>query len=436
MKPSSALRGALRPGVTGRDVFAWAMYDFANSGYTTVVITALFNAYFVASVAARAPWATLAWTLALSASYLLVIMTAPLLGAWADLHAAKKRLLFWSTAGCVLFTALLSFARPETLLFTLLCLVLSNFCFGVGENVIAAFLPELAKPRGMGRVSGWGWGWGYVGGLIALALCLAYIGWAEEEGLAATHYVPVSMLIVAAFFLLASLPTLLWLPERATPQEGKQTAREAWREVKATLAAASRFPDLFRFLLAFLAYQAGVNTVIALAAVYASEAMGMTTRQILVLIIVVNVAAALAALGFGHLQDRLGPLRMLAATLIGWLVALCLAWLAQGPALFWTAALLIGVCLGAAQTGGRAVVGLLSPAGKRGEFFGFWGLMAKLSAVLGPPVYGATVWAAGGDHRQALLHTGLFFLVGLWLLAGVRLSRGHRAALRADRLGR
>ncbi|HWR76117.1 MAG TPA: MFS transporter, partial [Thiobacillus sp.] len=125
----------LQPGVRRHEVWAWAMYDFANSGYTTVVITAVFSAYFVAVVAGNAPWATFAWTLALSVSYALVMLTAPLIGAWADAHAGKKKLLWLTTLGCVGATALLFFAAPGALALAIAALILSNYFFGTGENL-------------------------------------------------------------------------------------------------------------------------------------------------------------------------------------------------------------------------------------------------------------------------------------------------------------
>lgn len=410
------------------------MYDFANSGYTTVVITALFNAYFVAVVADDAPWATLVWTASLSFSYLLILATAPLIGAYADIHAAKKRLLILSTLGCVLFTALLYFAKPGALAIAITALVASNFFFGTGENLIAAFLPELARARGMGRVSGWGWGFGYLGGLATLGICLFWVVWSEARGLPASRYVPETMLITAGVFLLASLPTLFFLPERAKPRPGR--VGDAWREVRRTLQDARRFPDLFRFLAASTCYQAGVNVVITLAAIYADQAMGFTVRETLLLILAVNVAAAIGAFAFGHLQDRFGPLVALIGVLIGWLLTVLVAAFATTRELFWIAAHLAGLCLGSSQSGGRALVGLLAPSSRRAEFFGFWGLAMKLSAILGPLSYGLVTWLTANDHRRALLITGLFFLAGLVLLSQVQLMRGRRAALRAERQGR
>src|SRR5512134_1163716 len=175
MKPIEKRRTSLEADVRGREVWAWAMYDFANSGYTTVVITAVFNAYFVAVVAGNAPWATFAWTAALAVSYALIVVTAPVIGAYADVHAAKKRLLLVTTAGCVVFTAGLALVGEGQLALGIALVILSNFFFGSGENLIAAFLPELARGEAMGKVSGWGWSLGYLGGLTALGLCLVYV---------------------------------------------------------------------------------------------------------------------------------------------------------------------------------------------------------------------------------------------------------------------
>ena len=406
------------------------MYDFANSGYTTVVITALFSAYFVAAVAGNAVWATLAWTAALAASYALVVVSAPLIGAYADRHAAKKRLLAMTTAGCVLFTGLLYFAQPETLWFAIICVVMSNFFFGSGENLIAAFLPEMATTRALGRVSGWGWSLGYLGGLLTLGVCLLYVSWAEAHGQLATQFVPVTMLITAALFALASLPTFLLLRERSLPHAD---TRHGWQTIRQRVRRLRGFPDLRRFLLCSLFYQAGIQAVIVLTAIYAAQAMRFGTQQILLLVLVVNLTAAAGAFLLGYVQDRIGHVRAIQFILVGWIVTILLAWAAREATLFWVAANLAGLCLGAAQSAGRALVGMLTPAARLAEFYGFWGLTVKLAAIAGPLTYGITSWISGGDHRRALLLTGGYFIIGLLLLSGVNVARGRRTALRAAR---
>ena len=270
-------------------------------------------------------------------------------------------------------------------------------------------------------------------GLITLAVCLAYVIWAEAHGQSAQHYVPVTMLITAAVFAAASLPTFLLLRERAIPQRNAQgTYVRAFARVGQTLRHARRYRDLARFLVCIVLYQAGVQTVIALAAIYAQEAMHFSTRDTLLLILVVNVTASLGALLFGQVQDRLGHRLTIALTLVGWCLMVLVAWASTSPAGFWLAANIAGVCLGAGQSAGRALVGYLSPASQRAEFFGLWGLAVKFASILGPITYGAVTWMSGADHRLAMLVTGSFFVLGLLVLIGIDVERGRRAALEEE----
>jgi UMF1 family MFS transporter len=406
-----------------REVWAWSMYDFANSAYTTVVITAVFGAYFVAGVAGNAAWATFAWTAALSASYAAILITGPLVGAWADAHAAKKTLLLFSTVGCVLFTASLYFVGPGGVALALVLVALSNYFYGTGENLIAAFLPELADSRAMGRVSGWGWSFGYLGGLVALGICLAYI--TASQGRPASEFVPVTMLITAAFFAAAAAPTFFFLRERAAPQP----MASPWKRLLATARNAAAYRDLRRFLLCILFYQAGISAVISLAAIYAEQAMKFTTQQTISLILVVNITAAAGAFAFGYLQDAIGHVRAVALTLVGWIVTVALAGLSDGATMFWVAANLAGLCMGSSQAAGRAIVGYLAPPARLAEFFGLWGLAVKAASIFGPITYGAVTWAFPGNHRLGIFVTGIYFVIGLLLLRSIDVERGRRAAL-------
>lgn len=415
---------ALNPGVRRREVWAWAMYDVANSGYTTVVLTTVFSAYFVSVVAGGAPWATLAWTAALSASYLLVMAVLPALGARADARAAKRRLLFTSTAGCVLATLGLTQVGPGAVAAGMALIVISNTCYSIGESAIASFLPELAAPHALGRISGLGWGCGYFGGMLTLALSLAIVAAGEARGLDASRTVPWVMAATAAVFALAALPAFLLLRERAQPHPlagGAGVFRRlaaSWRET------GLRFVDFRRLLVCIACYQAGIAVVVTLAAVYAAEVMGFGMRQVIVLVFVVNIAAAVGALSFGRVQDRIGHRRALAVTLWGWLVMVALAYAAVRVEIFWAAAMLAGLCMGTSQSAGRAMTGAFAPPARLGEFFGLWTFAQQLAAAVGPLTYGLVTWATGGNHRLAILVTGLFFLGGLALLARVDVARG------------
>ncbi len=425
-------RESLNPGVARREVFGWAMYDFANSGYTTVVLTAVFNAYFVGVVAGNADWATFAWTLTLSLSSAIVMLTMPTIGAYADLRAAKKRLLAFATLGCVAATALLALAGPGDLWLAVAAVIVSNLCYAYGEALIAAFLPELARREALGRVSGWGWSFGYFGGMLTLGLSLGFVIWAQGQGWPATRFVPVTMLITAGVYLLAALATFALLKERAVPHPqalssgglaaSLQRLRRTWRE-------AQRYRDFVWLMACALAYQAGIAVVIALAAVYAEQVLGFQQTQTMMLVFLVNIASAVGAFAFGYWQDRIGHRLALSVTLWGWVVMTVLAFLAETATLFWVAAVFAGLCMGSSQSAGRALAALFAPEAQRAEFFGLWTFATRLSAIVGPMTYGLVTLLTAGNHRLAILSTGVFFLLGIVLLTRVDVERGARAAL-------
>ncbi len=424
---------SLNPGVGRREVFGWAMYDFANSGYTTVVLTAVFNAYFVSVIAGNASWATFAWTLALSVSSAIVMVTMPMIGAYADLRAAKKRLLVLSTLGCVAATAVLALAGPGDLALAVVAIIVSNLFYSYGEALIAAFLPELARREALGRVSGWGWSFGYFGGMLTLGLSLGYVIWAQAQGQPAAQFVPVTMLITAGIYLLSSLVTFALLKERAAAQPQAFAARaggihasvlrlvQTWRD-------AQRYQDFVWLMATALAYQAGIAVVIALAAVYAEQVLGFQQQQTMMLVFLVNITAAIGAFAFGYWQDRIGHKPALAVTLWGWVVMTLLAYLAQTATLFWVAAVFAGLCMGSSQSAGRALAALFAPDSQRAEFFGLWTFATRLSVIIGPLTYGLITLLTAGNHRVAILSTGVFFLIGLALLRRVDVQRGSRAA--------
>lgn len=423
---------ALNPGVPRKEVLAWAMYDFANSGYTTVVLTAVFNAYFVGVVAQGAPWATLAWTLMLSASYLIGMLVMPALGAYADVHARKKLLLAIVTAVCVAATALLALVGEGDLWLAALLIVVSNFCFSAGVTLNSAFLPELSRPQALGKVSGWGWSIGYLGGLLALGLCLAYVLAAQARQEPATRYVPVTMLITAALYAVASLPAFTVLRERAVPQPGAavgRLVRESTARLWQTLSRIHEFRDFGWLMVCGLLYQAGLAVVIALAAIYAQEVMKFTTAQTMTLVLLVNVTAALGAFAFGYVQDRIGHKRALALTIVGWIAMIAVAAATTEATGFWIAANIAGLCMGSSQSAGRAMVGVFAPSHRLAEFYGLWNAAVWLSAILGPLTYGLVTWVTDNDHRLAMMITGSYFVAGLLVLVKVDVERGRQAAL-------
>ncbi|MES2939539.1 MAG: MFS transporter [Pseudomonadota bacterium] len=427
-------QGVLNPGVRKREVFGWAMYDFANSGYTTVVITAVFAAYFVGGIAQKAEWATFAWTAALSVSYAIVMLTMPSIGAYADLRAAKKRLLAWFTAGCVLSTAALAFAKPGGVALAMLLVIVSNTFYSYGESLTAAFLPELAKPDAMGKVSGWGWSFGYFGGMLALGICLAYVLWAQAHGIPAEQFVPVTMLVTAAIYGGASLATFWLMGERARPDPAalrESGLRASLRQLHRTYTQARRYTDFMWLMACAVFYQGGVAVAISLAAIYAETVIGFQQQETMVLIFVLNLAAAGGAFAWGYLQDRVGHKLALGSTLVGWVATCVIAAVSTSKGQFWWAAAIAGLCMGSSQSAGRALAGLFAPARQLAEFYGLWTFAIRLASIVGPLTFGAIAWASGGNLRAALMSTTVLFAAGLVLLVKVDVRRGRAAALQA-----
>ena len=419
--------------VTARERLAWAMYDFASSGYSTVVLTAIYSAYFVGVIGAasglESGTATALWTTAIAVANGIVLVSAPVVGAVADARACKKMYLIGVTLLCIVSTAAIAAAGPTDVVLAAGLVVFSYVMFATGENLISAFLPEIASPETMGRTSGYGWSIGYVGGLITLALCLGYLTWGQSQNRGVEEFVPGTLIITAVVMLLASMITFLWLRERATPTSFEAGyVRTGFRRLQQTVSQARRFKDLFRFLGSLTVFQAGISTVFVVAAIYAQEEMGFDTDELVTMIMVVNITAAAGAYAVGHIQDRLGSRTALSIALALWIAALLIILAAQSRPMVWLGANLIGIAMGACQASGRALIGNFTPTERTGEFYGLWGLAVNLAAIIGPLSYGLISFLSDGNHRLALLSILVFFVAGWLLLLTVNEQRGMAAA--------
>jgi MFS transporter, UMF1 family len=307
--------------------------------------------------------------------------------------------------------------------------------YALGENFTASFLPELAKSQHIAKVSAWGWSLGYVGGLVTLGACLWWVTTSQATGAKAVDYVPMTLVITALIYALASIPTFLFLRERAVPNSNPSPSPNATSEpmlssFKRSVAQLADYPDLRRFFVAAVAYQAGLAVVISLASVYAEQALGFKMADTIKLLLVVNISAAIGAFLFGYIQDRIGHKATLMITLMMWIATVIVAYVWHTQTGFWIAANLAGLCLGASQSGGRALVGVMSPKTQLAEFYGLWGVVVRLAGIIGPMLYGVVTWLTLNNHRLALLATGSMFVVGLWLIRSVNVERGTAAARR------
>lgn len=427
-----------------REIFGWAMFDFANSSYTTVIITVVFSVIFPKIIVGDGPeyrHGNLLWSVALSISYGIVALTAPFLGAVMDYRAAKKRFLFASYLLTVLATASLWLATPGRVGLAMAMLIASNYGFAVGESFAAAFLPDLGPKRDLGRISGYAWGIGYVGGLLSTAIVVFTVGDQTVENLERLRWIGP---MTASFFFLAAIPTFLFLREKGQPRElpaGETLAHIGITRLRRTAGELKDFRDLVWFLGGLFFATAGLSIVISFAFIYGDQVIHWKPQTQLFMFVLTNLSAAFGAVLFGAIQDRWGNLRTYRLTLVVWILAvLCIyetpsiarlmsgvtgkPWASEDVYLF--VGTLAGLCLGATQSAGRTIVAIFAPESKSGEIFGFWGVTGKLAAIFGLLSLGLLQRALGLE--QAILVCALFFLTAWALSLKVNESRGSAAA--------
>jgi UMF1 family MFS transporter len=422
------VRVALDEPVRRREVAAWCFYDFADSGFTTVIVTAFYVLYFKAVVVGDSSLGDWYWGLANAASALVMATLAPILGAIAD-HSGSK--LFFLRACAILivvFTASLFLVQPGMVVLGMGLFLVANVGFGGGVIFIDAFLPELSDASNVGRISGYRWAIGYIGGMLCLGavLPLASGGFSTENLFSARLVFPV----VAIWYAVWSVPTFLFLRERALPRPlpaGRGYLQVGFGRLRETFRHIRRYRELLKFLLAFWIYNDAIVTIIVFATAFASDTLHFTVSENLLLILAVNIPASVGSLIFGRILDRFGAKRTVVLTLVLWLGVVGLTLAATTKPFFFGVAVLAGIGLGSCQSTSRSLMARLTPKEKAAEFFGFLGVAGKVSSIIGPFLFGL-ISITTGSQRLAVLAVGLFFLAGLLVLLSVDEGRGIAAA--------
>lgn len=410
------------------------MYDVANSTFATVIVTTVYNAYFVRVIAGSAvgsDTATLLLGVATTIASLLIVFSAPLIGAITDALRIRKRALMVATVVCCTSTALLALVGPGNYIAAMALLIVACVAYGTAEDLVAAFLPEITQKQHIGLVSAIGWAAGYIGGLVALAISLAYVVWAESQRMTNVQYVPVVTLICAGLYALASIPTFLWVRERGERQiemNHPNLLSIGFSRVKDTLQHARQYRDLFNFLIGLFVFACGSTTIIQLAVVYADQILQFTPQDAIIMMAVVHVTAAIGALVFGKIQDRIGSRSSLLICAALWIATVLIAYVSTEKWHFWIAANTVGAAVGGTGSIARALVGTFAPSNRTGEFLGLWGMAIKLATAVGPLTFGITTKLTGSNFRIAILSMLIFFIVGIVIALRVDEERGRIAA--------
>ncbi|HED09531.1 MAG TPA: MFS transporter [Caldithrix abyssi] len=410
-----------------KEVFAWVLYDFANTSFSVIMVTVVFAVYFrdyiVGEISLNIPGlpnnpGDFLWSIAGSLSMFLVALTSPILGAAADYSNRKKWFVFFYSFLCISSTILLYFPG-EGMIFTAMALfVLANFGFEGSLVFYNAFLPKIARPENIGRISGSGFAFGYVGAIISLLIALFYANLASDTG-DITAMAP-SFVWAALFFFIFSLPFYFWVDEPPMIVERKHQnyIRIGILRTVETIKKLRRFPQLLRFLGAYFVYIDGVNTVMFFGALFATQTLGFTMVEVIIFFAITQFAAIIGAFGLGSLSDRIGAKPTINITLVMWVVVTVGAYFSYDAFSFYIVGLIAGAAMGASQAASRVLMAHFIPRGMEAEFYGFYALMGKFSAILGPLVFGL-ISSVTGSQRLAVLSISLFFISGYILLQRV-----------------
>lgn len=408
---------------SARARWSWAFYDWANSPYTTLVVTFVFPAYFAVAVVGDPVRGQELWGYAMGLSGLLVALTAPLLGAVADAGGRRKPWIGGFTLLCASGAAGLWLVAPDPVLvpLALVLTVLGTWGFEAACVFYNAMLPDLAEEGRVGRLSGWAWGLGYAGGLAALLVALVVFVLPEAPLMGKAEAANIRILgpLAAVWLLLFAVPLFLWVPDgRGLPAGGRM--RAALGSLARTLRDLGGMGPVGRFLLAAMLYGDGLSTLFAMGGVYVAGVHGFKMSEVLAFGVLLNVTAGLGAVAFAWVDDRIGGRATVIIALIGLLAAGALVLAAPNRAWVWGAGAAIGIFVGPAQAAGRSYLVRLAPRGRGGaELFGLYALSGKATAFMGPWLV-ATVTAAAGSQTAGMTVILAFFAAGLAVMATIK----------------
>ncbi|MBU1193664.1 MAG: MFS transporter [Proteobacteria bacterium] len=423
-----------------KTLFGWVMFDFANSAYTTLVVTFIYGTYFVKAIASDEIAGTALWSRGVTITALSVALLSPFLGAIADKTNLRKRFLLISTIVTVAGTVFLYFVKPGQVMLALWGFVISNIAFELTNVFYNAFLPEIASKDKIGRLSGIGWGVGYIGGLAAMVIAMVgfvspetpWFGFTREAG----ANIRATNLLVGAWFAVFAIPLFAFVrqPFNHCKDSIGQITRQGFSDIITTVREIKKYKQIATLLLARMIYNDGLVTIFAFGGIYAAGTFGFSFNEIMIFGICINIAAGIGALIMGFFDDRLGGKKTIQISNIALGFATFLAAVSPGKTGFWIACILIGLFAGPNQSASRSLLGRFVPKENETQFFGFFAFSGKLTAFMGPLLLGVLTQVFN-SQRAGVAAVILFFVFGALVLsrvdekAGIALSDQSRASL-------
>lgn len=421
-----------------KSIFSWVLFDFANSAYTTLVVTFIYGTYFVKAVAPDEIAGTALWSRGITITAISVALLSPILGAMADQGNLRKQFLFISTLITIFGSVMLNFALPGQVMTALVWFVVSNIAFELTNVFYNAFLPDIAPKEKIGRISGIGWGVGYIGGLMAMVIAMVgfvspeipWFGLSKEAG----ENIRATNLLVAVWFAVFSLPLFIFVrtDHRVKHVPIKHIAQNGITDLINTFKELKHYKEIVTLLVARLVYNDGLVTIFAFGGIYAAGTFGFTFNEIMIFGITINIAAGIGALIMGFFDDKIGGKKTIQISNIALAFAAFLAVVSPNKTIFWVAGILIGLSAGPNQSASRSLLGRFVPKKKENQFFGFFAFSGKLTAFMGPLFLGLLT-KIFHSQRAGVSIVILFFVVGGLILSRVNEKDGIRFARQVEK---
>ncbi|HBO84019.1 MAG: hypothetical protein A2073_00635 [Deltaproteobacteria bacterium GWC2_42_11] len=393
-------------------IISWCLFDFANSSYSAVIASVIFPVYYTTVVVGNETGVgDLWWGRMVSLSMFIVVITSPFLGGIADFSGIRKRLLLFYTFICILSVASLSLVREGMVIEGFLLMLIANTGMEGGLVFYNSFLPEIADKTHIGRVSAWGYGVGYAGSILSLLIAIPLV----SKG-----YYGATWVMVALFFAIFSLPAFIFLPkDRKDGLKITTASSEGLKYICKTFKEIWLNREFRKFLIAYLIYQDGINTVIMFSSIYASTTMGFQSGELIGLYLIIQITALIGAFLLAGPIDWWGPKKVVSLSLAMWITVTTIVYLADSKTAFWFIASAAGIGLGTIQAATRAFFTQFIPSGKESEYFGIYSMAGKSSSIIGPLLFGWISYSYG-SQKPAILSVAVFFIFGLVMIRSVK----------------
>ena len=414
---------------SSKTIWAWSLYDFANSAFTTLIVTFVYATFFAKGIAPDETTGTNLWSTGITLSAIIVALLSPFLGALADKGGYRKRFLGIATMVCIAASVALFFPQKGDVYFALTVFVIANVAFEMANVFYNAFLPDITSLEKIGRVSGYGWALGYAGGLLCMVAGLFLLVQPDPPlfGLDAStdQHIRATNLLVAAWFALFSIPMFWLVKDRKVenPPPAGQLVRGAVEDLKRVFNDVKKFRQVFRLLLARLIYNDGLITIFGFGGLYAAVVFDFTVSEIIVFGIALNLAAGIGAWAFGFMDDKLGGKPTILVSLVGLVAAALVAVFTTSVFWFWVSGIGVGLLAGPNQSASRSLLGRFTPPKHENEFYGFFAFSGKFTAFLGPFMLGKMTLLFD-SMRAGIAVVVLLFVVGGFLLLRVDEKEG------------